>query len=118
MKYSNMKLIIERNWENRESRLYLMTDQGRDRVIIGYQDGMLVEQKLNPLNAEVVPIIPLLKMHDGFVDEFLKAVTDYTSNMGVKTENENLLIGKLKATEKHLEDLRKNFDKLLDKVIQ
>lgn len=78
---------------------------------------MLIEQLLYPINVPVEPLVPLLEMNSSFAKDFLKAVSDYNSRIGIKTENENLLQGKLSATEKHLEDLRCHFTKILDKVV-
>lgn len=71
------------------------------------------------LDAENPPFIKRTKLEDyavcpafielpvKFADDFLKALLDALSDKNIKTENENLLMGKFTATEKHLEDMRK-----------
>jgi hypothetical protein len=59
---------------------------------------------------------PFLELPENFFNELVKAVVNYAFENNVKTENEHLLEGKLKATEKHLEDLRMYFGKALDKI--
>lgn len=113
-----MKLFVETNWNTRATRFYLEDQQGRIKTFIGVKDGALIAQELNPLNPITQEIFPLLEMGDYTAKEFIKAVVDYASNEGIKTENENLLKGKLEATEKHLEDLRRQFDLLLNKIVK
>ena len=112
-----MEFIVQEDWQSMSVRMYLKTRHGDRVVIIGQKDGVLVEQTLEPMIATKEPLIPLLEMNSSFARDFLKAVSDYNSNTGIKTENETLLQGKLSATEKHLEDLRSHFTKVLDKVV-
>jgi hypothetical protein len=113
-----MKLYVETNWNSRATRFYLEDQQGRVKTFIGVKDGRLIEQQLNPMNAIDEPLFPLLEMGDYMAKEFIKSVVDYASGEGIKTENENLLKGKLEATERHLEDLRRQFDLLLNKIVK
>ena len=71
------------------------------------------------LDSENPPFIKRTKLEDyavcpafielpqRFGNDFLKALLDALSDKNIKTENENLLMGKFVATEKHLEDMRK-----------
>ena len=113
-----MEFIFQEDFTTMTVRMYLKTMQGNRISIIGQKDGLLVEQTLDPMNATTEPLIPLLEMNRHFAIAFLKAVSDYNSGIGIKTENENLLQGKLAATEKHLEDLRSHFTNLLNKVVK
>lgn len=113
-----MELIVETDYSKGSSKLYLKTRQYDRVVLYGYQNGKMVAQTLDPGIIPERPIIPLLELPHDLGDEFFKAVLNYMSDKGIKTENENLLQGKLSATEKHLEDLRKHFDLVLNKVIQ
>lgn len=112
-----MEFIFQEDYQSMTVRMYLKTQQGNRIAIIGQKDGLLIEQPLDPMNAMAEPLIPLLEMNRHFANDFLKAVGDYNSRVGIKNENENLLQGKLSATEKHLEDLRSHFTKVLDKVV-
>jgi hypothetical protein len=112
-----MEFIFQEDYQTMSVRMYLKRNEGDRIILIGQKDGVLIEQTLEPMNASVEPIIPLLEMNRHFAKKFLKAVGDYNSKIGIKNENENLLQGKLSATEKHLEDLRNHFTKVLDKVV-
>ena len=50
-------------------------------------------------------------------NDMARAMIEYMSKSGYVTKNESALEGKLLATEKHLEDLRSNFTKVLDKMV-
>ena len=110
-----MELIVQDNFS--VARIYLRYNKGDQTVIVGQKDGMLIEQTLDHMNATADPFIPLLEMNRNFAQDFFKAVGDYNSANGIKTENENLQKGKLLATEKHLEDLRTHFAKAFDAII-
>jgi hypothetical protein len=113
-----IRFIVINDYETFNKKMYLEAyDNGR-KVIIGMKDGLLTEQILENNTCSPIPIKPLLEMPLYLGEDFLKAVANYLSSEGIKTENENLLKGKLDATEKHLEDLRRNFDKLLNKVVE
>jgi hypothetical protein len=112
-----MELIFQEDYQSMKVKIYLRVKEGNMTSIIGQKDGHLISQLLDPMNGNADPLIPLLEMNRNFAFDFLKAVGDYNSKLGIKNENENLLQGKLSATEKHLEDLRKHFDLLFTKVI-
>ena len=52
----------------------------------------------------------------GFFNDFVKCVIDYANAEGVKSDNDNFLLGKLEATEKHLDDTRIILSKVIDKI--
>ncbi len=112
-----MEFIYQNDFQSNSVKMYLKTNRGDATYIIGQKDGILVEQMLNRLTPLQDPLMPMLEMSGTYAKDFVQAVCDYASNKGVKTENENLLAGKLLATEKHLEDLRIYFTKVLDKVV-
>ena len=59
-------------------------------------------------------IKPFLKLPAIFAESLFKSISDYNSRNGIKTPDENLLQGKLLATEEHLKDMREFSKKLLD----
>ena len=61
---------------------------------------------------------PFIKLSSHMARHIFKAMADYTSKEGVKTVDENLLKGKMEATEKHLEDMREFSRELLNVVIK
>lgn len=99
------------------AKIWVMEERGRERYSIQFdsQSKMLKQKLLNENVAEEVE--PFIELPYGFFDDFVKAVVDFASENNIKTESETLLQGKLSATEKHLEDLRTHFTKVLDKVV-
>lgn len=112
-----MEFILNEDWRTMTARMYLKERRDGRSVIIGQKNGMLIEQVMDSMNPTVQEVVPLLEMNISFAKKFLEAVSDYNNSVGIKNENDNLLIGKLSATEKHLEDMRVGFTKVLDKLI-
>lgn len=114
-----MKLIVNNDWDSMSMSFYLEDDRCGKRVIIGQQCGLLTEYTIESYDVGTCRCIePLLKMPSHTGERFIKAIVDYASEQQIKTVNENLLQGKLQATEKHLEDMRNGFVKILDKLIE
>lgn len=61
---------------------------------------------------------PFLSLPEEVFNELLKEFMRHGAEKGIQTENENVVTGKLIATEKHLEDMRTGFGKLLDHIIK
>ena len=106
--YVNFKLIVNHDYSTMNVVIYGQIIEGTRLFIIGYDDGKLIEQEVSAEN-ELAPMTtskPLLRVNYFMFNAFLKAFVDYANNVNIVTENENLLKGKLEATEKHLEDMR------------
>ena len=111
-----MKLIVDKNYNTRAVRVYLEEKQGSDYIVIGQKDGKLTQQKTNFI--ETPDLNPLLELPSHLFDDFVKLIVDYANNEGIKSDNHNLIEGKLQATENHLEDLKKYFPMVLDKLLE
>ena len=99
------------------AKIWLIEDQGLDRYSYSFDfNTKMLQQKLLDKNTLDEPE-PFIELPYGFFDEFLNAIVRYASENNIKTESETALQGKLTATEKHLEDLRVHFTKLLDKAV-
>jgi hypothetical protein len=96
----------------------------RIRSCNGYEYLHTVDDKLISINIpenECAPedtVKPILTMPSNLFNQFVKEIAIFASNNNIKTENENLLKGKLQATENHLLSTQSNFDKLLDAMIK
>ena len=112
-----MKVYIDYFPNGATAKIYAFEKSGADQISYHYD----IETKRMVATTipydEAVDPTPMLEMPHGMFSDFVKAITEYASERGIKTENENLLRGKLEATEKHLDDLRGHFGKVLDKVI-
>lgn len=61
---------------------------------------------------------PFISMPRFFAEQLFKQIVDYRTGQGIKTENENLLQGKLSATESHLSDMRDFALKLMKHFVE
>lgn len=113
-----MRLIVNTDYSNWTTDFYLEDQRNGRRVIIGQIDGLLAEYIIDEAVVITSKINPQLRMPIPLSDEFIKLVVDYASEKQIKTVNENLLQGKLTATEKHLEDMRAVFSKAFDKILE
>jgi len=107
-----MELIIEDVYVEMATKIYVKEKRGSKTIIIGYDGKNLVEQIIP--EGEAKEIKPLLTIPFGMKENLIKAFIDLGAKNHLRTENENLLKGKLEATERHLEDMRKAFDNLLE----
>jgi hypothetical protein len=110
-------------------KIHIWEDYSRARIIlvgevnqcgtiqlVGFDGKDLVFQDYDPSSGVNPDIIPLLQFPMMDRNEILKSLLDALSNRNIKTENENLLQGKLIATEKHLEDMREISKNLIAKI--
>lgn len=104
-----MKIYIQKPFESSFDgvKIWVIKEIGPNRcqVTIDKESGNLKALLIDPDNPKELE--PFLKLPTELFNEFVKAITEYASDNNIKTENENLLQGKLGATEKHLEDMRK-----------
>lgn len=71
-------------------------------------------QKVHEVNPNIKPLI---RLPYRFAQVLFRAISEYNNKNGVKTKDESLIEGKLKATELHLTDMRELTKKLTDKLI-
>lgn len=112
-----MELLVERDYRRSSVSFFLRSRSGTSTIFLGQKDGKILEQKISHNSVAEEEILPLLELPIDLADTFIKEVSKYASDNGIRTENENLLKGKLEATEKHLSDFRELLPKLLNKVL-
>lgn len=108
-----MELIFQDYYERMQCRIYVREHRGSQTVMIGYDGENLIEQTL-PNTPEAIDIKPLLIIPIFMKDALIKAFISEGANANLRTENENMLKGKLEAVELHLKDMREFSQKLLD----
>jgi len=59
---------------------------------------------------------PFFEFPSDLFEDFVSEIVEFAKKENIKTDNESVLEGKLKATEKHLEDMRTYFEKALAKI--
>lgn len=109
-----MELIFEDSYKEMVCNIYIKEKRGNQIVIIGYDGKLLIEQVL-PYTPEKVDVKPLLSIPLFMKDELIRSFVNEGAKNNLRTENENLLKGKLEATEFHLKDMREIALKLINK---
>ena len=111
------KVYIEQDYAKNSYRIWVIRHETDYQVYINIINGELIETKV-PRCSVVSDLLPFMELPRMFGDLYFKAIIDYNNQRGVNSENENLLKGKLQATELHLTDMRKITDKLMDELIR
>lgn len=110
-----MELITYHDYPRNRVDVYLREEKGNESVFTGFDGKHVVITRVNDLDANTDPVQPLLSMPPSMWRRMLPLFVDEATKNGIRTENENHLKGKLEATERHLNDLQKAFNKLLEK---
>jgi hypothetical protein len=110
-----MKIYIDKPFLGGLVKIFVLEEKGRERyaITLDRTTKLLTQKKIEDGSAEEAETF--IELPVGFFNDFVKAITDYASNNNIKTESETLLQGKLGATERHLEDMRKIVFKDYDK---
>lgn len=115
--YKDLVVYFQEDYPKMECRIYLETIQGGHPVIIGYDGEHLIYQEVKDEVIMIADIKPLLRIPLFMKDALIAGFINEGKLKNLRTEDENLLKGKLEATEKHLEDMREFSKKLLDNII-
>lgn len=110
-----MEIFIERHLMKNKVEVYLKEQRGREDAFMHYDGENLVLKTIDPTDPTVQDIKPFMVLPMNYFQAIVTAFTNEGKKMGISTENENLLRGKLEATELHLNDMREFSKKLLDK---
>lgn len=111
-----MELFIERDYARRTANFWIKKeyDFGRqqfyhfngEHIVVTTIEGVELSTNLKPFIS-----VPM-----EFADNLIKAIADHANSAGIKTEKRDFVEGELAATKKHLEDLQKAYNKLLETV--
>lgn len=109
-----MEIKIWDDWLSSTVKIFVIERYKDASSHIKYTENGL-ERIEHPLGGQMHPFIEIPK---DIFDVMLKEFMIYGSEKGIQTENENVVTGKLIATEKHLEHSNRNLDKLIDFVVK
>jgi hypothetical protein len=100
-----MELIIHDDYPNMVCRIYIKEERSGKTILTGYNGEHLIQQVLEDTdkNQNIKPLFVLPLM---MKDALIKAFVSEGAKQNLRTENENLLQGKLQATELHLKDMK------------
>ena len=115
------KIYIDKMRNSNSIQIWVIRHECNCDVFINIKDDELFETNIphGELKSKG-ELKPFLELPWRFGHELLMAISAFNSQNGIITENENLIKGKLIATELHLADIReffKDWHKVIGKLI-
>jgi len=95
--YSDYKVKIQEDRMTLNYLVWIFVERGGGKIDVFYPSNKIKTFKMGE------DALPSLKLPEGVLKPFLKALLE----LNIKLPEESFIEGKLKATEYHLEDLRK-----------
>ena len=116
--YNDLKIFIQRRWDSFATEVWVFETRNNEDLNIYYDGENLVKTQIKHGEFPDGKIIkPFLILPVPFANALFKAIAEYNTKEGVKTKDENLIEGKLIATEEHLKDMREFSKKLLNATL-
>ncbi|TQI72253.1 hypothetical protein JM79_3210 [Gramella sp. Hel_I_59] len=109
-----IEIFIENHWLSNKVKIVARLQRGQDYFFLHFNGSEIIEQKIEREPCEVQEFKPLLECPPQLFQILMEAFVNVAKEKNIKTEAENLLKGKLEATQFHLEDMREISKKLLD----
>ena len=112
-----MEIFIEKHYQRNQVEIYIKEERGRDDTYVHYDGNKIILITVDPADPNIQGIKPFMVLPMNYFHAILTAFSKEGKKMGISTENENLLKGKLEATELHLSDMREFSKKLIEKSL-
>lgn len=114
--FNELEIDIVRRPDRYDVEIWLFVRGTDDTTFINYNGKMWKETKIPIVEVPPNELKPFLRLPSRFADQLFKAIADFNANRGIKSKDENLIEGKLQATEKHLKDMQEFSKQLLNFV--
>lgn len=103
-----LKVHIEERYDKHSIDVWVMEPGYNGEIFYNINNEMRwIEETVVPKGqVPSATLKPFMSIPVTFGRQLFKAFADYNNKIGIKTKDENLIEGKLAATEKHLEDMR------------
>ena len=102
----DLRIEIQRVYERNAIKVWLIEDTPDGQNVISQENGEMVVNHIPAGEAISLDMKPFLNLPAQFANTLFQAIAEYNSAEGKRTKDENLLEGKLEATQLHLEDMR------------
>jgi hypothetical protein len=112
-----MELIINNDYQRNKIDFYIVENNNSFRRYINFEENLVTSTDVPSYEASKTDLKPFLSLPSQLANDFMNLISEYKSQKGFNTENENLLKGKLIATENHLSDMKNITEKLLNKFV-
>ena len=107
-----MKVRIEEDFMRNTYKIFAFEVHMNNECFLHYNEGKLERVEI-PRDAIANSVKPLIELPRMVFTLLMPELIKQGNEMGIRTENENHLKGKLEATENHLKDLQTISKKLL-----
>lgn len=109
----DLKVQVVRRHDRNYIEVWVGMDEPDYYENFAYTEKGIVVTRINHSEQPPEGVKPFLNLSAPFAHTLFKALAEYLSNAGIKTKDENMVEGKLQATEEHLKDMREIAKKLL-----
>lgn len=106
----NVKIFVQREWDCDYISIWCFEYYADKKYGISFDGSVLVKTEIPEAS---VGGKPLLRMPRHMAEIFFKGITEYLSKEGIRTDNDNLLLGQLEAKKEHLGDMQMIVKKLM-----
>ena len=110
---NELEIYIEDDFIGMFVKIWVYQDTPTGRIYVNVKGDLMTQTFVDRSCARPKTIKPFLQMERSLFDAMSNAMFKLREKEGKKTVSEYEMKGKLDATEKHLEDLRKYLNKLL-----
>ena len=114
MNAKGIEVFIQEEYHSNSISVWIRNRSPHGEENISFDGKNLVCSHIDMSTVMESQVNPFMKLPMEFAFALFKAIFEYQSNKGIKTIDENLLTGKMEATERHLADMREISKKLLD----
>ena len=91
--------------------MYVINDSSNVRKNISYDGDRLIEEIIKP--GECKELNPFLRCPSEMFRGIVSEIVEYANDNHIQSKDKDFTRGKLEATEKHLDDMRKYLDKAM-----
>lgn len=111
---NNLRLYVEHDRCSNQVKFWLQSEFNDELVNYSVSElNYLTQTRVSIIDGTCHDLKPLMIVPGSLAEDLLKVFAEVANSKGIKTENENLLKGKLEAATYHLEDMRIIVNKLL-----
>jgi len=118
MDFRNVKIHIQELFVENAVEIWLLDETTTGTNYISWDGQNLVATLVPQFEAQPPELKPFLRLTLPMYEAFFKAIAEYNSSKGRKTPNENMIEGKLEATQLHLHDMRTIANKTIEKLLK
>jgi len=106
-----MKIFVKDNPVSDIVEMYVLDDSGQHRRNISHDGENFTSEVLE--EGVFKEVKPFLRCPSRMFNEIVSEIVEYANKNHIQSQDKDFTRGKLEATEKHLEDMRKYLDKAM-----